>query len=64
VEAVHAVGGRVAVHSQQAAGGAAAIKERVDSLEHGMCLTPGTSRSKNLHLTSHSQRHQKTLRTA
>jgi hypothetical protein len=55
VEAVHAVGGRVAVHSQQAA----AVKARVDSLEHGMCLNPGTGRSKNLHLTSHSQRHQK-----
>jgi imidazolonepropionase-like amidohydrolase len=41
VEAVHAVGGRVAVHSQQAAGGAAAVKARVDSLEHGMCLDPG-----------------------
>jgi imidazolonepropionase-like amidohydrolase len=38
VEAVHAVGGRVAVHSQQAAGGAAAVAAGVDSLEHGMCL--------------------------
>jgi imidazolonepropionase-like amidohydrolase len=41
VEAVHAVGGRVAVHSQQAAGGAAAVAAGVDSLEHGMCLDPG-----------------------
>jgi imidazolonepropionase-like amidohydrolase len=40
-EAVHAVGGRVAVHSQQAAGGAAAVAAGVDSLEHGMCLDPG-----------------------
>src|SRR5271168_1292195 len=36
--AVHAVGGRVAVHSQQAAGGVAAVAAGVDSLEHGMCL--------------------------
>ncbi len=41
VEAVHAAGGRVAVHSQQAAGGAAAVAAGVDSLEHGMCLDPG-----------------------
>ena len=40
VEAVHAVGGRVAVHSQQAAGGAACVAAGVDSLEHGMCLDP------------------------
>ncbi len=40
VAAVHAVGGRVAVHSQQAAGGAAAVAAGVDSLEHGMCLDP------------------------
>ncbi len=40
VAAVHAVGGRIAVHSQQAAGGAAAVEARVDSLEHGMCLDP------------------------
>jgi imidazolonepropionase-like amidohydrolase len=39
--AVHAVGGRVAVHSQHAAGGAAAVEAGVDSLEHGMCLDPG-----------------------
>src|SRR5208282_2533055 len=38
VAAVHAVRGRVAVHSQHAAGGAAAIEAHVDSLEHGMCL--------------------------
>src|SRR5215471_5622795 len=41
VAAVHAVGGRVAVHSQHAAGGAAAVEAGVDSLEHGMCLDPG-----------------------
>jgi imidazolonepropionase-like amidohydrolase len=40
VQAVHAAGGRVAVHSQQAAGGAAAVAVGVDSLEHGMCLNP------------------------
>jgi imidazolonepropionase-like amidohydrolase len=40
VAAVHAAGGRVAVHSQQAAGGAAAVAAGVDSLEHGMCLDP------------------------
>jgi imidazolonepropionase-like amidohydrolase len=40
VQAVHAAGGRVAVHSQQAAGGAAAVAAGVDSLEHGMCLDP------------------------
>jgi imidazolonepropionase-like amidohydrolase len=40
VRAVHAVGGRLAVHSQQAAGGAAAVAAGVDSVEHGMCLDP------------------------
>jgi imidazolonepropionase-like amidohydrolase len=40
VAKVHAVGGRVAVHSQQAAGGAIAVAAGVDSLEHGMCLAP------------------------
>jgi imidazolonepropionase-like amidohydrolase len=40
VAAVHAIGGRVAVHSQHAAGGAAAVEAGVDSLEHGMCLDP------------------------
>jgi len=40
VAAVHAAGGRVAVHSQQAAGGAAAVAAKADSLEHGMCLDP------------------------
>jgi imidazolonepropionase-like amidohydrolase len=39
-DAVHGVGGRLAVHSQQAAGGAAAVAAGVDSLEHGMCLDP------------------------
>jgi imidazolonepropionase-like amidohydrolase len=38
VEGAHAAGGRVAVHSQQAAGGANAVAAGVDSLEHGMCL--------------------------
>jgi imidazolonepropionase-like amidohydrolase len=40
VAAVHAAGGRVAMHSQQAAGGRAAVAAGVDSLEHGMCLDP------------------------
>ena len=40
VEAVHEVGGRVAVHSQHAEGGVAAVEAGVDSLEHGMCLDP------------------------
>jgi imidazolonepropionase-like amidohydrolase len=40
VAAAHRAGGRVAVHSQQAAGGAAAVAAGVDSLEHGMCLDP------------------------
>jgi imidazolonepropionase-like amidohydrolase len=40
VEAVHAVGGRVAAHSQQAAGGLAAVAAGIDSIEHGMCLDP------------------------
>ena len=40
VAAVHAVGGRVAVHSQHAEGGAAAVEAGVDSLEHGMGLDP------------------------
>lgn len=41
VTAVHAAGGRVAVHSQHSEGGAAAVEAGVDSLEHGMCLDPG-----------------------
>lgn len=41
VDAVHAAGGRVAVHSQHPEGGAAAVAAGVDSLEHGMCLDPG-----------------------
>jgi imidazolonepropionase-like amidohydrolase len=41
VAAVHAAGGQVAVHSQHAAGGAAAVAAGVDSLEDGMCLDPG-----------------------
>jgi imidazolonepropionase-like amidohydrolase len=40
VSAVHAVGGRLAVHTQQSAGGAAAVAAGVDSVEHGMCLDP------------------------
>ncbi|GAA4439899.1 hypothetical protein GCM10023148_47000 [Actinokineospora soli] len=39
-DAVHAVGGRLAVHSQVGDGGAAAVAAGVDSLEHGMCLDP------------------------
>jgi imidazolonepropionase-like amidohydrolase len=38
VEAVHAAGGRIAVHSQQADGGANAVAAGVDSLEHGIWL--------------------------
>jgi len=38
VLAVHAAGGRVAVHSQHEAGGVAAVEAKVDSLEHGMHL--------------------------
>jgi imidazolonepropionase-like amidohydrolase len=38
VEAVHEVGGHVAVHTQHAAGSRAAIKAGVDSLEHGVRL--------------------------
>ena len=37
-QAVHAVGGRVAVHSQNEAGSTAAVRAGVDSLEHGMWL--------------------------
>nr|WP_246258526.1 amidohydrolase family protein [Amycolatopsis anabasis] len=40
VEAVHAVGGRVAAHTQQGAGGVAVVAAGVDSVEHGMCLDP------------------------
>ena len=40
VAAVHAAGGRLAVHAQQAAGAAGAVAAGVDSLEHGMCLDP------------------------
>ena len=40
VAAVHAVGGRVAVHSQHPDGGAAAVAAGVDSIEHGMGLDP------------------------
>jgi imidazolonepropionase-like amidohydrolase len=40
VTAVHAVGGRVAVHAQQPGGSAAAVAAKVDTLEHGMCLDP------------------------
>jgi imidazolonepropionase-like amidohydrolase len=37
---VHAVGGRLAVHSQHPAGGQVAVEAGVDSLEHGMGLDP------------------------
>jgi imidazolonepropionase-like amidohydrolase len=40
VAAVHAVGGRVAVHAQHPEGCATAVEAKVDSLEHGMCLDP------------------------
>lgn len=40
VAAVHAAGGRVAVHSQTAAGCRNAVLAGVDSLEHGMHLDP------------------------
>lgn len=39
VAAAHAEGRRVAVHTQSAAGGAAAIRAGVDSVEHGMHLS-------------------------
>lgn len=38
VARVHAVGGRIAVHTQHRAGGWAAVEAGVDSLEHGMGL--------------------------
>ncbi|AGZ39667.1 amidohydrolase family protein [Actinoplanes friuliensis] len=41
VAQVHAVGGRVAVHSQHQAGSTAAVEAGVDSLEHGTYLDPG-----------------------
>lgn len=40
VRRVHAAGGRLAVHSQQAAGGVVAVEAGVDSVEHGMGLDP------------------------
>ncbi|MET3424610.1 imidazolonepropionase-like amidohydrolase [Actinoplanes tereljensis] len=40
VRQVHAVGGRLAVHSQHSAGGAVAVEAGVDSIEHGMGLDP------------------------
>jgi imidazolonepropionase-like amidohydrolase len=40
VARVHGAGGRIAVHSQHAAGGLAAVEAGVDTLEHGMCLDP------------------------
>jgi imidazolonepropionase-like amidohydrolase len=40
VRRVHAVGGRLAVHSQHGAGGAVAVEAGVDSVEHGMGLDP------------------------
>ncbi|WP_253208800.1 amidohydrolase family protein [Streptomyces niphimycinicus] len=41
VQAVHAVGGRVAAHCQTADGSRRAVHAGVDSLEHGMHLDPG-----------------------
>ncbi|MFD9350058.1 amidohydrolase family protein [Streptomyces diastaticus] len=41
VDAVHAVGGRVAVHCQTAEGSRNAVLSGADSLEHGMHLDPG-----------------------
>ncbi len=40
VEAVHAAGGRVAVHTQHPEGGSVAVAAGVDSVEHGMGLDP------------------------
>lgn len=40
VAGVHAAGGRVAVHSQHAAGSAVAVEAGVDSIEHGMGMDP------------------------
>jgi imidazolonepropionase-like amidohydrolase len=40
VAAVHAAGGRVAVHAQHAQAGESAVAAGVDSLEHGMRLDP------------------------
>jgi len=40
VRAVHAVGGRLAVHAQTSAGAAAAARAGVDSIEHGQGLDP------------------------
>jgi imidazolonepropionase-like amidohydrolase len=68
VEAVHEAGGRVAVHSQQLAGGVAAVAAGVDSLEHGMCLDPallprmaaqGTALTPTLHVISSSLEHMR-----
>ncbi|MFJ5774559.1 amidohydrolase family protein [Streptomyces sp. NPDC093094] len=41
VQAVHAIGGRVAAHCQTADGSRNAVRAGVDSLEHGMHLDPG-----------------------
>jgi imidazolonepropionase-like amidohydrolase len=41
VAAVHAAGGRLAVHTQLAEGSAAAVAAGVDSIEHGMGMDPG-----------------------
>jgi imidazolonepropionase-like amidohydrolase len=38
--AVHAVGGRIAVHAQRTTGAAAAVAAGVDSIEHGMSMAP------------------------
>jgi imidazolonepropionase-like amidohydrolase len=63
VDAVHAAGGRVAVHAQQPGGSAAAVAAKVDSLEHGMCMDPallsqmaeqGTALTPTLHVITGS----------
>ncbi len=41
VEAVHGVGGRLAVHTQHSGGSAAAVAAGADSVEHGMCMDAG-----------------------
>jgi imidazolonepropionase-like amidohydrolase len=40
VTRVHAVGGRLAAHTQHAAGGVVAVEAGVDTVEHGMGLDP------------------------
>jgi imidazolonepropionase-like amidohydrolase len=63
VEAVHAAGGRVAMHAMTPAGCVTAVAAGVDSLEHGMCLdtalldqmaAQGTALTPTLALTTQS----------